>query len=58
MEAVASETTADRRQRLAAQLWRYCRLDTFAMVRLWAHFSGRQDLVKPVDDALSAGAPG
>lgn len=57
MEAVASETTADRRRTLVAQLWRYCRLDTFAMVRLWAHFSGRQDLVKPVDDALSAGAP-
>lgn len=39
-EAIASETTPERKQELEQQLLEYCKLDTFAMVRLWQVFSG------------------
>jgi hypothetical protein len=51
LEAAQSETTVTRRQEIRQQLWRYCRLDTFAMVRLWAHLAGRTDFVSHADDA-------
>jgi hypothetical protein len=35
LEAIASGTSAARREQLHRQLWRYCELDTFAMVRVW-----------------------
>lgn len=35
LEAIAPGASAERREQLHLQLWRYCELDTFAMVRLW-----------------------
>ncbi len=42
-EAIAPGTTPARRAEIAQQLTAYCRLDTLAMVRLWAFLSGRQE---------------
>lgn len=39
-EATAAATAPERKALLAQQLREYCRLDTYAMVRLWAVFSG------------------
>ena len=44
VEALASSTTPERRQEIYDQLHDYCRLDTYAMVRIWQLFSGRKDL--------------
>lgn len=44
-EAISSETTKDRKTQIEQQLLDYCCLDTYAMVRLWQFFSGRNDLV-------------
>ena len=41
LEAMAEETSSERRQEIESQLLEYCKLDTFAMVRLWEVFSGR-----------------
>ncbi len=38
LEAIRVETTPERRAELHQQLLAYCRLDTWAMVRLWALF--------------------
>nr|WP_205964319.1 DUF2779 domain-containing protein [Ramlibacter agri] len=38
IEAIASQTSATRRNQLRDQLSRYCELDTFAMVRIWQQF--------------------
>ena len=43
MEAIAPTTTPERKQEIKEQLFSYCRLDTFAMVRLWQFFSGRNE---------------
>ncbi len=43
-EAISPETTAQRKSEIHRQLLAYCRLDTFALVRLWQFFSGRQDV--------------
>ncbi|WP_454719500.1 MULTISPECIES: DUF2779 domain-containing protein [Cupriavidus] len=40
-EAIAPGTTPARKARIERQLTDYCRLDTFAMVRLWQFFTGR-----------------
>ncbi len=40
LEAISPHTSASRRSELEAQLLSYCELDTFAMVKLWAAFSG------------------
>jgi hypothetical protein len=42
-EAIQSDTTAERKGEIERQLLAYCRLDTFAMVRLWQFFSGRSE---------------
>lgn len=42
LEATESHTTNERRQALAAELTRYCALDTWATVKLWAFFLGRE----------------
>lgn len=39
-EAIASETTAERKRQLEKQLLDYCAMDTLAMVKLWKYFSG------------------
>jgi hypothetical protein len=40
MEAIHPETTTDKKQQLEEQLNAYCKLDTWAMVRLWQFFTG------------------
>ena len=51
--AVTPGTSEARKQELHDQLWRYCRLDTFAMVRLWGFLAGRGSLVSGADTAQS-----
>jgi Domain of unknown function(DUF2779) len=43
-EAIHPSTASERKTELEAQLLAYCRLDTFAMVRIWSVLSGRDDL--------------
>ena len=40
-EAIHPDTTPERKKEIETQLAEYCKLDTFAMVRLWEVFSGR-----------------
>ena len=40
-EAIAPSTSPERKAEIERQLLAYCRLDTYAMVRLWAFFTGR-----------------
>ena len=44
MEAIHPDTAADRKNQIEQQLLAYCKLDTYAMVRLWQVFAGRTDL--------------
>lgn len=44
IEAIDPHTLRARRKVIERQLSDYCRLDTYAMVRLWQHFAGRHDL--------------
>lgn len=39
-EAIQLETSADRRSEIEEQLLAYCALDTYAMVKIWAKFTG------------------
>jgi hypothetical protein len=41
LEAIHPETDPARKQEIERQLLDYCRLDTYAMVRLWQVFAGR-----------------
>lgn len=41
LEAMPPVTTPERKAEIERQLLAYCKLDTFAMVRLWEVFSGR-----------------
>lgn len=42
LEAIAPQTSAERKAEIEQQLLAYCALDTYAMVRLWAIFSGSE----------------
>ena len=44
LEALHPETSKERKTEIERQLLAYCRLDTFAMVRLWQFFTGRDEL--------------
>jgi hypothetical protein len=44
LEATYPHTPADRKSKLESQLRAYCRLDTYAMVRIWQFFASRPDL--------------
>lgn len=44
LEALHPQTDAQRKQTLQQQLLTYCKLDTYAMVKLWQVFAGRTDL--------------
>jgi hypothetical protein len=44
LEATDPDTPAPRKEELRQQLLTYCRLDTWAMVRLWAFLVGRPEL--------------
>ena len=41
-EALAPETSATRKAEIKSQLLAYCALDTNAMVRIWADFTGKE----------------
>lgn len=43
-EAIQQTTTPERRQQIERSLVEYCKLDTYAMVRIWQRFAGRNDL--------------
>ena len=43
LEAIHPATDKERKEEIERQLLAYCRLDTFAMVRLWQFFNGRND---------------
>lgn len=44
LEAIYPDTSAERKNQIEQQLLAYCKLDTYAMVRLWQVFAGRTDL--------------
>ena len=44
MEAILPDTNAERKNQIQQQLLVYCKLDTYAMVRLWQVFAGRTEL--------------
>lgn len=44
LEAIHSSTSTARKSEIEQQLLEYCKLDTYAMVKLWQEFSGRKDL--------------
>lgn len=44
LKAIDPDTTPVDKQQIERQLLEYCRLDTFAMVKIWQVFSGRSDL--------------
>jgi hypothetical protein len=44
LETIFAETPAGRKSDLERQLLDYCKLDTYAMVRMWQIFAGRSDL--------------
>lgn len=44
LEGIHPSTSAERKAEIERQLLEYCKLDTYAMVRLWQVFAGRTDL--------------
>lgn len=44
LEGIHPDTTPERKAKIEQQLLAYCKLDTYAMVRLWQVFSGHTDL--------------
>lgn len=44
VEGIHPDTPPTRKAQIKQQLLTYCKLDTYAMVRLWQVFSGRADL--------------
>ena len=44
LEAIHPDTPAERKNQIEQQLLAYCKLDTYAMVRLWQVFAGRAEL--------------
>jgi len=43
LKAIAPETSSDDKASIRDELLSYCRMDTYAMVRLWQFFTGRHD---------------
>lgn len=44
LESISSDTAGARKSEIEQHLLEYCKLDTYAMVRLWQIFAGRCDL--------------
>ena len=44
LEAIHPDTSFERKTQIKRQLLAYCKLDTYAMVRLWQVFAGRTEL--------------
>jgi hypothetical protein len=45
LEAIHPQTAPERKDEIYRQLLDYCSLDTFALVRLWQYFTGRNELI-------------
>ncbi len=45
IEAIDKGTPTKRKQSIEAQLLAYCKMDTFAMVRLWGFFAGKERFI-------------
>jgi hypothetical protein len=43
-EAISPQTTNERRRQIEQQLHNYCKLDTYAMVRMWQVFAGGSEV--------------
>jgi hypothetical protein len=41
-EAIAPETTPERKETIRGQLLKYCELDTLATIKIWECFKGSQ----------------
>ena len=52
-EAIATETTTLRKEKIKNQLLEYCKLDTYAMVRLWGFFSGGIESLPSISQIIS-----
>ena len=50
LEAMDTGITPERKAEIERQLFAYCKHDTFAMVRLWEFFSGRNDSMPLMPD--------
>ena len=46
IEAIHPDTSPERKSLIEQQLLAYCKLDTYAMVRLWQVFAGRAEPCK------------
>ena len=44
LEAISRFTVEARKEEIGRQLLAYCKLDTYALLRLWQFFTGRQDV--------------
>lgn len=44
LEAIRTETSPARREEIRRQLLEYCWLDTYALVRVWAHLAGHGEI--------------
>jgi hypothetical protein len=44
LEGIHPNTSTERKTQIEQQLLAYCKLDTYAMVRLWQVFAGRTEL--------------
>jgi hypothetical protein len=49
LEAISPGILTERKSEIELQLQSYCKLDTYAMVRLWQVFSGRTELSLMID---------
>jgi hypothetical protein len=54
LELIDPSCRPERKAALEAQLRQYCRLDTLAMVAIWARFTGADDLLRTVIAAAQA----
>jgi hypothetical protein len=51
LEAIASDTSSDRKTEIRDQLLAYCQLDTFAMIRVWSVLLEQSDSPAPTQRA-------
>ena len=52
LEAISADVSAERKSAIERQLLAYCELDTFAMVRIWNLFSGRNLQLRSIEAKL------
>jgi hypothetical protein len=57
LEAIHPDTSTERKAQIRVQLLAYCKLDTYAMVRLWQVLAGRLDMSLDFGIVSSSEAP-